>query len=63
VTYLAAWLGLVEYAQLAPGETLLVIGASGALGELRHKSGNGAEPVSSGLAEINSDRIHPQHAR
>src|SRR5262245_14683268 len=32
VTYLAAWLGLVEYAQLAPGETLLVIGAGGGVG-------------------------------
>jgi NADPH:quinone reductase len=32
LTYLAAWLGLVEYAQLAPGETLLVIGASGGVG-------------------------------
>src|SRR5208282_2634508 len=28
LTYLAAWLGLVEYARLAPGETLLVIGAN-----------------------------------
>jgi NADPH:quinone reductase len=32
LTYLAAWLGLVEYARLAPGETLLVIGASGGVG-------------------------------
>jgi NADPH:quinone reductase len=32
VTYLAAWLGLVEYAQLAAGETLLVIGANGGVG-------------------------------
>src|SRR5882762_4383436 len=32
VTYLAAWLGLVEYAELAPGETLLVTGASGGVG-------------------------------
>jgi NADPH2:quinone reductase len=29
VTYLAAWLGVVEYAQLGSGETLLVIGAGG----------------------------------
>jgi NADPH:quinone reductase len=31
-TYLAAWLGLVEYGHLAAGETLLVIGASGGVG-------------------------------
>jgi len=63
VTYLAAWLGVVEYAQLAPGETLLVIGAGGDVGGLRHKSGNGAGPVSSGLTNVNSDRMHPRHAR
>jgi NADPH:quinone reductase len=32
VTYLAAWLGVSEYAQLAAGETLLVIGAGGGVG-------------------------------
>jgi NADPH:quinone reductase-like Zn-dependent oxidoreductase len=32
ITYLAAWLGIVEYARLAPGETLLVIGAGGGVG-------------------------------
>jgi NADPH2:quinone reductase len=32
VTYLAAWLGVVEYAALGPGETLLVTGASGGVG-------------------------------
>lgn len=32
VTYLAAWLGLVEYARLATGETLLVIGPNGGVG-------------------------------
>lgn len=32
VTYLAAWLGLVEYAQAGAGETLLVIGANGGVG-------------------------------
>src|SRR5574337_149552 len=32
VTYLAAWIGVVEYARLASGETLLVIGASGGVG-------------------------------
>ena len=32
VAYLAAWLGLVEYAQLASGETLLVTGAGGGVG-------------------------------
>jgi NADPH:quinone reductase-like Zn-dependent oxidoreductase len=32
VTYLAAWLGVIEYAQLATGETLLVTGAGGGVG-------------------------------
>jgi len=32
LTYLAAWLGLIEYGQLAAGETLLVIGANGGVG-------------------------------
>jgi NADPH:quinone reductase-like Zn-dependent oxidoreductase len=32
LTYLAAWLGVVEYAQLASGETLLVTGAGGGVG-------------------------------
>src|SRR5271163_912644 len=32
VTYLAAWLGLVEYAQISADETLLVIGANGGVG-------------------------------
>jgi NADPH:quinone reductase len=32
VTYLAAWLGVIEYAQLNAGETLLVIGAGGGAG-------------------------------
>ena len=32
VTYLAAWLGLIEYANLAAGESLLVIGANGGVG-------------------------------
>ena len=32
LTYLAAWLGLVEYARLVPGETLLVVGANSGVG-------------------------------
>ena len=32
VTFAAAWLGVVEYARLRPGETLVVIGASGGVG-------------------------------
>jgi NADPH:quinone reductase-like Zn-dependent oxidoreductase len=31
-TYLAAWLAVVEYAQVQPGETLMVIGAGGGVG-------------------------------
>ncbi|MFI5339318.1 MAG: zinc-binding alcohol dehydrogenase family protein [Candidatus Methylomirabilales bacterium] len=32
VTYLAAWIGVMEYARLASGETLLVIGVGGGVG-------------------------------
>jgi NADPH:quinone reductase-like Zn-dependent oxidoreductase len=32
VTFLAAWLGIMEYAQLAAGETLLVTGVGGGVG-------------------------------
>jgi NADPH:quinone reductase len=32
VTFMAAWLGVVSYAQLKAGETLVVIGASGGVG-------------------------------
>jgi NADPH:quinone reductase-like Zn-dependent oxidoreductase len=32
LTYLVAWLGLVEYAQIGAGETLVVIGANGGVG-------------------------------
>ena len=32
IPYLAAWLGIVEYARLVPGEILLVIGAGGGVG-------------------------------
>ena len=32
LTYLAAWLGLIEYAHLATDETLLVVGANGGVG-------------------------------
>jgi NADPH:quinone reductase-like Zn-dependent oxidoreductase len=39
VTYLAAWLGLVEYARVASGETLLVIGANGGVGGAVAQSG------------------------
>jgi NADPH:quinone reductase-like Zn-dependent oxidoreductase len=32
VTFLAAWIGVVEYAQLTKGETLVVVGAAGGVG-------------------------------
>jgi NADPH:quinone reductase len=32
LTYLVAWLGLVEYAQITAGETLVVVGANGGVG-------------------------------
>lgn len=41
VPYLAAWLGVVEYAQLAAGETLLVTGAGGGVGGAAAQIGKG----------------------
>jgi len=41
VTYLAAWLALIEYAQVGAGETLLVIGANGGVAARSHRSANG----------------------
>jgi NADPH:quinone reductase-like Zn-dependent oxidoreductase len=32
LTYLVAWLGLIEYAQISASETLLVVGANGGVG-------------------------------
>jgi NADPH2:quinone reductase len=32
LTYLAAWMGLIEYAQITGGETLLIVGAWGGVG-------------------------------
>ena len=57
VTYLAAWLGLVEYAQLAPGETLLVIGASGGVGGAAAQIGKwrGARVIGVGRDQLRSD--------
>jgi NADPH2:quinone reductase len=42
VTYLAAWLGVMEYARLAAGETLLVTGAGGGVGSAAAQIGVGA---------------------
>jgi hypothetical protein len=39
VTYLAAWLGVVEDAQVGSGETLLVIGANGGVGGAAAQNG------------------------
>src|SRR6266571_6491045 len=57
VTYLAAWLGLVEYAQLAPGETLLVIGASGGVGGAAAQIGKwrGARVIGVDQHQLRSD--------
>src|SRR5216683_3840430 len=57
VTYLAAWLGLVEYAQLAPGETLLVIGASGGVGGAAAQIGKwrGARVIGVGRQKLRPD--------
>ncbi len=57
VTYLAAWLGVVEYAQLASGETLLVIGAGGGVGGAAAQTGKwqGAHVIGVGRHRLPSD--------
>jgi NADPH2:quinone reductase len=55
LTYLAAWLGLVEYARLAPGETLLVIGANGGVGSAVAQIGKWR-----GARVIGADRQKPR---
>jgi len=57
VTYLAAWLGVVEYAQLASGETLLVIGAGGGVGGAAAQIGKwrGAHVIGVGRHQLPSD--------
>jgi NADPH:quinone reductase len=57
LTYLAAWLGLVEYAALAPGETLLVIGANGGVGSAAAQIGKwrGARVIGVDLQKPQSD--------
>jgi NADPH:quinone reductase-like Zn-dependent oxidoreductase len=56
VTYLAAWLGL-EYAQLASGETLLVIGANGGVGGAAAQIGKwrGARVIGVDRNQLRSD--------
>ena len=57
VTYLAAWLGVVEYAQLASGETLLVIGAGGGVGGAAAQIGKwrGAHVIGVDQHQLRSD--------
>lgn len=57
LTYLAAWLGLIEYARLAPGETLLVIGANGGVGGAAAQIGKwrGARVIGVDRQELRSD--------
>jgi NADPH:quinone reductase len=57
VTYLAAWLGVVEYAQLASGETLLVIGAGGGVGGAAAQIGKwrGAHVIGVDRHQLRSD--------
>ncbi len=54
VTYLTAWLGLVEYAQVGPGETLLVIGANGGVGSAAAQIGKskGARVIGTDLGPL-----------
>ena len=57
VTYLAAWLGVVEYAKLASGETLLVIGAGGGVGGAAAQIGKwrGAHVIGVDQHQLRSD--------
>src|SRR5260370_1955752 len=57
LTYLAAWLGLIEYARLAPGETLLVIGANGGVGGAAAQIGKwrGAHVIGVDQHQLRSD--------
>jgi len=57
VSYLAAWLGVVEYAQLASGETLLVIGACGGVGGAAAQIGKwrGAHVIGVDRHQLSSD--------
>lgn len=57
LTYLAAWLGLVEYARLAPCETLLVIGANGGVGSAAAQIGKwrGARVIGVDRQKLRSD--------
>jgi NADPH:quinone reductase len=57
VTYLAAWLGVVEYGHLAAGETLLVVGASGGVGVAAAQIGKwrGARVIGVDRHELQAD--------
>jgi NADPH:quinone reductase len=57
LTYLAAWLGLIEYARLTAGETLLVIGANGGVGNAAAQIGKwrGARVIGVDRQELRSD--------
>jgi NADPH2:quinone reductase len=57
VSYLAAWLGLVEYGHLASGETLLVIGAGGGVGGAAAQIGKwrGARVIGADRRELPAD--------
>jgi NADPH:quinone reductase len=57
VTYLAAWLGLVEYGRLASGETLLVIGVGGGVGGAAAQIGKwcGARVIGADQRELAPD--------
>jgi NADPH:quinone reductase len=59
VTYIAAWLGLVEYAQLAAGETLIVIGANGGVGGAAAQIGKwrGARVIGVDRVELPPDSL------
>jgi NADPH:quinone reductase-like Zn-dependent oxidoreductase len=55
VTFVAAWLGVIDYAALRPGETLVVIGAAGGVGGAAVQIGRWT-----GARVIGVDRIVPE---
>jgi NADPH2:quinone reductase len=59
LTYLAAWLGLVEFACLAPDETLLVIGANGGVGGAAAQIGKsrGARVIGADRQKLSSEAL------
>src|SRR5262249_10141081 len=59
LTYLAAWLGVIEYARLSAGETLVVTGAGGGVGSAAAQIGKwrGARVIGVDQRELPSGSV------